>query len=110
MNKRIIIHRDSCEATTFAVVEYAGCEEAELLARLRRALQLWAETEEGRSALAEASEDFNVGDLALYTPAGTGHEGSLSDCLRRAGLSYLDIDVYSQDGGAQGWAFDTRLA
>jgi hypothetical protein len=110
MNRRVIIPRDSHEETTFAVVEFAGCDEGELLDRLRQALRLWAGTEEGKHALEEASGDFNVGDLAHHTPAGTGRDDSLSRCLLEAGITHLDIDVYSQDGVAKGWAFDTRLA
>jgi hypothetical protein len=110
MNLRVILPRDSHEETTFAVVEFAGCPGSELLARLRRAVRLWAETEEGQDALAEASGDFNVGDLAEHTPAGSGQEDDLSRCLVAAGITYLDIDVYSQEGVARGWSFDTPLA
>ena len=50
MNQRIILFRDSHDKTTFAVVEFAGCPENELLARLRRAIRLWIETEQGHNA------------------------------------------------------------
>jgi hypothetical protein len=110
MNKHVIIPRESYEETTFAVVKFAGCDESELLAKLRQAIKLWADTEESQAALEEASGDFNVGDVAQHTPAGMGHEDGLSRCLPDAGISHLDIDVYSQDRVVRGWAFDTRLA
>ncbi len=110
MNQRIILFRDSHDETTFAVVEFAGCPENDLLARLRRAIRLWVETEEGHNALDAAAEDFNIGDLAEFTPAGTGPDDTLSHCLGRVGITYLDIDVYSQDGVVQGWTYDTPLA
>jgi hypothetical protein len=110
MNQRVIVPRASGEETTFAVVEFAGCAEAELLRRLRKAIRSWAESGEGGAALGEASGDFNAGDLSAYTPAGLGHEGAVSRCLVDAGITHLDIDVYSQEGVVRGWAFETRLA
>src|SRR5207237_188757 len=82
MNQRIIVHRDSLEALTFAVVEFSGCQLHELLGRLRKALGEWSKTDAGRQAVDAPEGDFNVGNLANYTPAGMGYRNRLSECLR----------------------------
>jgi hypothetical protein len=109
MNKQVIIPRRSNDEVTFAVVRYAGCEPDQLLHRLRRAVEMWARTEQGRAALAEAPRDFNVGDLSQFTPAGMGREDDLSLSLLAVGVTHLDIDVHSQDGVVRGWDYDTPL-
>ena len=110
MNKQLIVPRDSHDEATFVVIDYAGCEQGQLLARLREAMQLWKKCVVGLEAMEDTSGDFNVGDPADYTPAGEGclHD-DLSACLAQVGISYLNIDVYSQDGAAPGWDFDTLL-
>jgi hypothetical protein len=116
MNQILIVKRDSTDENTFAVVEFAGCPASELLKRLKAALSEWRKTPEGKEASEFASGDFNIGDLANFTPAGRGmvnndRRGSLNALLVKYGVEYLDIDVYSDGGGfnPQNWTFDTVL-
>ena len=109
MTERTIVARQSTDETTFAVVEFDGCEHNELLPRLQAALAQWAKTKEGRQACEEASDDFNVGDLSNHTPAGMGLRGSLGECLLDQGITYLDIDCYCDDQPALPWSYDSVL-
>ena len=90
--------------------EFTGCQARELLARLRAAIARWSKSDEGSEALADAAGDFNVGDLVNYTPAGLGRHGELSRCLTGTGITFLNVEVYSQGYVMPGWDFDTHLA
>ena len=73
-----------------------------LLEQLNRALTLWMETtEEGREAWEDASEDFNIGDLAQHIESPI-----LQGILMEAGIFNLDIVI---DGGAY-LSYDKVLA
>jgi phosphoserine phosphatase len=60
---------DGALVDTLRVIEIttAANTKGEAMQRLTQAIQQWIrDTEEGRKAWAESSEDFNVGDLAGY--------------------------------------------
>jgi hypothetical protein len=104
MNRRMILPRVSRDETTFAVIDYAGVERANLKQAVQLAVTAWVEhSESGRQAFDNASEDFNVGDLAneLGDPA-------LRAELKKQGVTNLAIDVYCDDMPT-GWEFDDLL-
>ena len=60
---------DGALVATLRVIEIttAANTKGEAMQRLTQAIQQWIrDTEEGRKAWAESSEDFNIGDLAGY--------------------------------------------
>jgi hypothetical protein len=60
---------DGALVDTLRVIEIttAANTKGEAMQRLTQAIQQWIrDTEEGRKAWAESSEDFNIGDLAGY--------------------------------------------
>lgn len=101
-------HRDSYDESTYAVVT-ASVEndalrtEGAFLDALIGALSRWVrETQTGRDAWEESSEDFNVGDLSNYHG-----DPSLTPILADVGIMDLRVKVYSADRST--WTFDTVL-
>lgn len=104
MNSRMILPRISRDETTFAVIEYAGVDGLDLKQAVQRAVTAWVkQSEAGRQAFDNASEDFNVGDLAneLSDPA-------LQSELKKQGVTHLVVDCYCDDLPAR-WEFDDLL-
>ena len=62
----------------------------EAIQRLTRAVEQWiGNTQEGREAWAESSEDFNIGDLAGYLNGSGKAVPSLQRYLEQEGISRL---------------------
>lgn len=100
---QLIIPRVSDDETTFAVVQWEGT--TPLLPALRKALADWFETDDGKDALENSSDDFNVGDLSQEDC----RRKPLADFLAKQGIHGLDVEVYSGTDYDDDWTFDTVL-
>lgn len=75
------------------------------LRAVSRAVTQWVkETEEGKVAYCDSSEDFNVGDLSLYLD-----DPDLINFLRKEGIYNLKIHTEDVREGNQYWTYDTLL-
>ena len=109
MNKQVIIPRVSQDETTFAVIQYAGCNRDTLATKLKAAVRGWFLTEDCKEYATETcSGDFNLGDLANLTAGNLADHLSLGPYLHASGITYLEVDVYSDDG-PRIMQFDDRL-
>ena len=72
----------------------------EAMRRLTRAIEQWiGNTQEGRKAWAESSEDFNVGDLAGYLNRSGKAVASLHHYLDQEGIARIkDLFVLTNSG------------
>jgi hypothetical protein len=107
----VVVHRDSTDELTYAVVTADVAEAVkgadDLLAAVRRAVTAWFnhKTEESKHAWEYAGNDFNVGDLSSYV-----EDGDLVACLTAQGVHNLAVETHSYDGtGGQDWVYDTKL-
>ena len=104
MNRRMILPRISQDETTFAVVEFAGVDRIDIKRAVQRAVTAWRKhSETGRQAFDNASEDFNVGDLANELG-----DSVLRSELKKQGVTHLAIEVYCDDLPTP-WEFDDLL-
>jgi hypothetical protein len=73
---------------------------------LKLALTQWYQnTDEGKHAWEESSNDFNVGDLAAQQPFSRG----LLKELKKVGIFNLKISIYGNYNAQPLWHFDTVL-
>ena len=83
------IRLDGALVDALRVIEIitAANTKGEAMQRLTQAIQQWIrDTEEGRKAWAESSEDFNIGDLAGYLEGCGRAIPSLQHCLELEGI------------------------
>lgn len=104
---QVVVFRDSDDECTCAVLRCRRtrkvCDGDTLREALTRALTKWfAETEEGREALEDSSDDFNVGDLSVHYP-----DETLLPYLTAAGVFDLEVETYV--GDATDWSYDQLL-
>jgi len=86
------IRLDGTLVDALRVVEIttAANTKGEAMQRLTRAIEQWiGNTEEGRKAWAESSEDFNIGDLAGYLNGGKKAVPSLQRYLDQEGIARI---------------------
>jgi len=104
----IIISRCSSEETTFAIVKYELSGDGDdrlFFGKLGLALAQWmTETEDGRIAWNNSSEDFNIGDLSNYYKI-----ESLQPYLSRVGITMLEIEIITDSDPCYFWTYDTVL-
>lgn len=109
---RFIVHRESYEERTFAIVtanihpdKPELTKESGFLKALEEAIAKWIETDKvGRATWEYANEDFNVGDLSLHY-----HDRPLRVLLFDQGIKNLEVETHVYDGNGP-WTFDTNLA
>ena len=96
------IRLDGALVDALRVVELttAANTKDEAMRRLTRAIEQWiGNTQEGRKAWAESSEDFNVGDLAGYLNSSGKAVASLQHYLDQAGIARIkDLFVLTNSG------------
>lgn len=93
------------------VVEFTTVAEnkADVLKRLERALTAWiTESEDGKAAWRERSEDLNIGDLVSYFDVQGNPVASLKPYLKREGIFKVK-DVFVLTNAAQE-SYDRVLA
>ena len=86
------IRLDGALVDALRVVELttAANTKDEAMRRLTRAIEQWiGNTQEGRKAWAESSEDFNVGDLAGYLNSSGKAVASLQHCVDQEGIARI---------------------
>ncbi len=86
------IRMDGARVDALRVVEITteARTKGEAMQRLTRAIDQWIRnTDEGREAWAESSEDFNVGDLAGYLDGCGKAVPSLQHYLKREGIARI---------------------
>ena len=86
------IRMDGAQVDALRVVEIttAARTKGEAMLRLTRAIDQWIRnTDEGREAWAESSEDFNVGDLAGYLDGCGKAVQSLQHYLKGEGIARI---------------------
>jgi len=86
------IRLDGTLVDALRVVEIttAANTKGEAMQRLTRAIEQWiGNTEEGRKAWAESSEDFNIGDLAGYLNGRGKAVASLQHYLDQEGIARI---------------------
>lgn len=102
----VLVPRMTNEETTVAIVKYAPNDKVHyahsLLAAIRRAVAKWALTEDGKQAIIDCSEDFNIGDLEQWQ-----HDPVLVKCLAEESVNGLVIDIYCET--VSEWQFDDKL-
>jgi hypothetical protein len=106
---RALVLRSSREETTFAVVSCRRTEEVrragQLLALFSAAVTDWVkETDAGKAAYANSSEDYNVGDLSTDID-----DDTLQPFLERHGLFDIEIETFSETDFQNDWTYDTHL-
>ena len=94
------IRMDGARVDALRVVEITtdARTKGEAMQRLTRAIDQWIRnTDEGREAWAESSEDFNVGDLAGYLDRCGKAVASLQHYLKREGIARIkDLFVLTE--------------
>ena len=104
-----LVLRSSRDETTFAVVSCRQTEEArradQLLTLFSAAVTGWVkETDTGKVAYANSSEDYNVGDLSTDIK-----DDLLRPFLERHGLFDVAIETFSDTDFQDNWTYDTHL-
>jgi hypothetical protein len=110
MRQRYIVPRVSGDEFTFAVVTARVSQAVSAAAfrdNLTLALTEWAATtNDGAAAWKASSQDFNVGDLSEYLPAGR----RLRRILAKHGVRGLRVQTYADcSSPANPWTYDTVL-
>jgi len=113
MSKNLtVVPRISMDERTVAVVQWRGTiPEHELRQSVTNAVTEWVNTtEEGKEAWQSSSEDFNIGDLSVHLAGeDTWEEDALARCLRNHGITWLEVECYSDTNGDVDWTYDTVL-
>jgi hypothetical protein len=120
-----VVFRNSREERTVAVVTAQVTPPLRLrgsagfLKALKSALTAWVrETDEGRRAWKNSSEDFNVGDLSTFMVWRTNTKKgepwyemprTLTPYLKDVGILQLQVETYCDTDVAANWDYDTVL-
>ena len=97
------VRMDRTGIDAMRVVEFTTVAEnkEDVLKRLERALTRWIEeTEEGKEAWRESSEDLNIGDLISYFDAEGNPAASIKPYLKQKGIFKVK-DVFVLTNAAQ---------
>ncbi len=95
--------------STFCIVRAQTTDRVEtdrqLMYTIQQSVTDWiVNTEEGKAAYIESSEDMNVGDLAQYLG-----DDYLMAALKARGVEYLKLEIQPGSEMVECWSFDTLM-